>query len=175
MKTFILLLTLFVFGAVAHTSDSTSEESSSSEEIIHTRHRKPIARVVSDSEESSSSEEVIHTRSHYEDSESSSSEEIIYTRKAVHQSGKKHPKHSKKSSYQRADHDTRWEKFKIQYKVKFTSHAKEDKAKERFVKNRLKVWNHKDNNQNSSIACELNEFATLSTKEFKRTKMGLTP
>lgn len=167
MKT-LILLTLFALCVVAHTPESSSEESSSSEEVIFTRSGKLIA----------SKPDVRQTDDESESEESSSSEEVIYNRGGYEPETRRKRvvrAESKKSQYQRADHDTRWEKYKIQFNMQFPNERKELKAKRRFMKNRLKVWKHKDENQNSTIDIEMNEYAVMSSKQFKKTKMGLTP
>ncbi|XP_063697783.1 uncharacterized protein LOC134828727 [Culicoides brevitarsis] len=177
MKT-LVFLTLFVACAFAHTT---------------------LFRQSPDDSSSSSSEEVIFTqKAAVPSSESSSSEEVIFTKKALpiaKNRGRKHEKHIQtrsfwqtlkdatsaitefffRSNYHRPDDDTRWEKYKIQYKLKFDDPADEEKAKARFVKNRAKVLKHRDTNPNSSIDIDLNKFAIMSSKEFRRRKMGLTP
>lgn len=158
MKTFILL-TLFVLCAVAHTGTAaSSEESSSSEEVVNTR-KKPIARVAHGSESSKSSEEVVHYRSRVNGGKQSS----------------KKAKTPKKSNYQRPDHDTRWDKFKLQYKLSYPNAKEEKKAKAQFIKNREKVLEHKDDEQDNTINKEVNKFATMSRSEFRKSKMSLTP
>uniref|UniRef100_A0A336LBY5 CSON008394 protein n=2 Tax=Culicoides sonorensis TaxID=179676 RepID=A0A336LBY5_CULSO len=169
MKTFIILLAVFVLCTIAWTPESSSEESSSSEE-------EEIAPIQVTTE----NQDEVLSESDESDVSDSSSEEVIHFRSGRSRNQRR-PKNSKnvrgerKNPYQRADNDTRWEKYKIQFNLKFSSAAKEAKAKRRFIKNRMKVIKHKDDNKNSTIDLEVNQFATMSSKEFRSKMMGLTP
>lgn len=79
-----------------------------------------------------------------------------------------------RSTYKIISYDEHWEKYKVQYSLKFDNAAKEKKALKQFMKSRDTVVSAQVNSTDTAFI-EVNGFAVYNKTEFKSRSMGLKP